>query len=247
MKHVRAISNYESGTYVIHDSLGTKLIVTAQAAPASIRMEVPVLAISQNDGLDEVNDGLDKEGNDDLDEETRLELALGPEGYAEALLRQVEEEAEEEMQDQFGADEGGYAGDSEESVSLESLPRSDYADYLSGRDDIHESIVNLVEVGRWLQPPSANTRIRVIQANTPSFHFYVPPYLVDSAVVDRVPVVSTVVGSDVVDRVLVDSTVVDSALVDGGVVDSDACFSDFHACMFSGWRDNCPCFCSLCC
>jgi hypothetical protein len=100
---------------VIHDSLGTKLIVTAQAAPASIRMEVPVLTISQIDGLDKVNDGLDKEGNDDLDEEARLELALGPEGYAEALLRQVEEEAEEEMQDQLGADEGGYAGDSEES------------------------------------------------------------------------------------------------------------------------------------
>jgi hypothetical protein len=115
MKQVRAIGNYESGTYVIHDSLGTKLIVTAQAAPASIRMEVPVLSISQNDGLDEVKDGLDKKGNDDLDEETRLELALGPEGYAEALLRQVEEEAEEEMQDQLGADEGGYAGDSEES------------------------------------------------------------------------------------------------------------------------------------
>jgi hypothetical protein len=95
--------------------LGTKLIVTAQAAPASIRMEVPVLTISQNDGLDEVNDGLDKEGNDDLDEETRLELSLGPEGYDEALLRQVEEGAEEEMQDQLGADEGGYAGDSEES------------------------------------------------------------------------------------------------------------------------------------
>jgi hypothetical protein len=118
-----------------------------------------------------------------------------------------------------------------------------------------------VEVGRWLQPPSTSTRIRVIQANTPSFQFYVLPYVVDSAVVDRVPVVSTVVGSDLVDRVLVDSTVidsavidrvsvdstvVDSALVDRGVVDSDAWFFDFHACMFSGPKDNGPCFCSLC-
>jgi hypothetical protein len=54
--------------------------------------------------------------NDDLDEESRLELALEPDGYADALLRQVEEEAEEEMQVQSGtADEDGYAGDSEES------------------------------------------------------------------------------------------------------------------------------------
>jgi hypothetical protein len=131
-------------------------------------------------------------------------------------------------------------------ASLESLPRSDDADYRSGRDDVDESIVNLVEMGRWLQPPSTNTRIRVIQANTPSFQFYVPPYVVDSAVVDRVLVDSTVIDSAVIDRVSVDSTVVDSALVDGGVVDSDACFSDFHACMISGRRDNCPCFCSLC-
>jgi hypothetical protein len=53
--------------------------------------------------------------DDGLDEETRLELALGPEGYADALLRQVEEEAELEMQTQIGAEEDGYAGDSEES------------------------------------------------------------------------------------------------------------------------------------
>jgi hypothetical protein len=89
MKQVRAIGNYESGTYVIHDSLGTKLIVTAQAGPASIRMEVPVMTISQNDGLDEVNATTIWTN--------RLGLALGTEGYAEALLRQVEEEAEEEM------------------------------------------------------------------------------------------------------------------------------------------------------
>jgi hypothetical protein len=31
-----------------------------------------------------------------------------------------------------------------------------------------------------------------------------------------------------------------------GVVDSDAWFFDFHACMFSGPKDNGPCFCSLC-
>jgi hypothetical protein len=114
MKQVRAVGNFETGTYVVRDSLGNTHIVTAQAAPASIRTEVPILIISHDwnaaapDGLDEVND--------DLDEETRLELALGPDGYADALLRQVEEEAEEEMQAQGGAaDADGYAGDSEES------------------------------------------------------------------------------------------------------------------------------------
>jgi hypothetical protein len=105
MKQVRAIGNYDKGTYVIHDSLGTKRIVTAQAAPMSIKSEVPVLTIAEEDEVD-----------DELDEETRLELALGPDGYTDALLRQVEEEAEEEMQTQGGAaDEDGYAGDSEES------------------------------------------------------------------------------------------------------------------------------------
>jgi hypothetical protein len=104
MKQVRAIGNYETGTYIIRDSLGKKYAVTAQAAPVSVRAEVPVLAMCQ-----EVSD------DDDLDEETRLELSLGPEGYADALLRQVEEEAELEMQTQIGAEEDGYAGDSEES------------------------------------------------------------------------------------------------------------------------------------
>jgi hypothetical protein len=111
MKQVRAIGNYETGTYIIRDSLGKEYTVTAQAAPASVRAEVPVLSMCQ-----EISDD-----DDDLDEETRLELALGPEGYADALLRQVEEEAELEMQTQIGAeedgyaDEDGYAGDSEES------------------------------------------------------------------------------------------------------------------------------------
>jgi hypothetical protein len=107
MKQVRAIGNYETGTYIIRDSLGKESLVTAQAAPASVRAEIPVLSMCQ-----EISDDDDP----DLDEETRLELALGPEGYADALLRQVEEEAEEEMQLQSGcADEDGYAGDSEES------------------------------------------------------------------------------------------------------------------------------------
>jgi hypothetical protein len=104
MKQVRAIGNYETGTYIIRDSLGKEYAVTAQAAPVSVRAEVPVLSMCQ-----EVSD------DDDLDEETRLELSLGPEGYADALLRQVEEEAELEMQTQIGAEEDGYAGDSEES------------------------------------------------------------------------------------------------------------------------------------
>jgi hypothetical protein len=105
MKQVRAIGNYETGTYLIRDSLGKEYTVTAQAAPASVRAEVPVLSMCQ-----EISDD-----DDDLDEETRLELALGPEGYADALLRQVEEEAELEMQTQIGAEEDGYVGDSEES------------------------------------------------------------------------------------------------------------------------------------
>jgi hypothetical protein len=104
MKQVRALGNYETGTYIIRNSLGKEYTVTAQAAPASVRAEVPVLSMCQ-----EMSD------DDDLDEETRLELALGPEGYADALLRQVEEEAELEMQAQFSAEEDGYAGDSEES------------------------------------------------------------------------------------------------------------------------------------
>jgi hypothetical protein len=135
-------------------------------------------------------------------------------------------------------------------ASLESLPRSDDADDLSGRDDsdVDESIVNLVEVGRWVQPPSINTGFRIIQANTPSFRFYVPPY-VDSTV-DSAVVGSTVVDSAIVDRVPVDS-IVDSALVDRDVVDSasdgttNACFSGFHACMFSGLKgygSSCHCY-----
>jgi hypothetical protein len=113
-------------------------------------------------------------------------------------------------------------------ASLESLPRSDDADALSGRDDsdVDESIVNLVEVGRWVQPPSINTRIRIIQANTPSFRFYVPPY-VDS----------------IVDSALVDRDVVDSAS-DGT---TNACFSGFHACMFSGLKGyGSSCHCYVC-
>jgi hypothetical protein len=103
MKQVRAIGNYETGTYLIRDSLGKEYTVTAQAAPASVRAEVPVISMCQ-----EMSD------DDDLDEDTRLELELGPEGYADALLRQVEVEAEEEMA-QYGiaGDEDGYAGDEE--------------------------------------------------------------------------------------------------------------------------------------
>jgi hypothetical protein len=53
-----------------------------------------------------------------------------------------------------------------------------------GSDVDEDSIVNLVEVDRWVQPPSTNTRIRIVQVNTPSFRFYVPPYVVDSASVN---------------------------------------------------------------
>jgi hypothetical protein len=108
MKQVRALGNYDTGTYVIRDALGNKHIVTAQATPPTVRSDVPVLSISHNLEMSEIND--------DLDEDTRLELELGPEGYADALLRQVEVEAEEEMA-QYGiaGDEDGYAGDSEES------------------------------------------------------------------------------------------------------------------------------------
>jgi hypothetical protein len=76
-----------------------------------------------------------------------------------------------------------------------------------------------VEVGQWVQPPSINTRIRVIQANTPSYRFYVPPY--------------------------VSSNVVDSDCVVSASV--DACLSDFRACMFDGRDVNgACCHCYLC-
>jgi hypothetical protein len=67
MKQVRAVGNYETGTYIIRDSLGKEYVVIAQAAPASIRAEVPVLSTCQ-----EISDSDD----DDLDEETRLELVV---------------------------------------------------------------------------------------------------------------------------------------------------------------------------
>jgi hypothetical protein len=112
-------------TNVIHASLGNKHVVTAQVAPTSIRTEVPVLSLSQH--ADEHDNELDEPDDDELGDESRLELALGPDGYADALLRQVEQEAEEEMRAQHNAgeedvdlpravgDEDGYAGDSEES------------------------------------------------------------------------------------------------------------------------------------
>jgi hypothetical protein len=77
-----------------------------------------------------------------------------------------------------------------------------------------------VEVGRWVQPPSTNTRIRIIKANAPSFRFYVPPYVVGSAIVGSAVVDPSLVDSDVVDRALADSAFVDSAVVSSGVVDS---------------------------
>jgi hypothetical protein len=96
-----------------------------------------------------------------------------------------------------------------------------------------------VEVGQWVQPPSINTRIRVIQANTPSYRFYVPPFVdsvVDSAIVDRVPCAS------IVDSELVIRTVVDS--VSDSIV--DACLSNFHACISFSREGNGPCFCCFC-
>jgi hypothetical protein len=82
-----------------------------------------------------------------------------------------------------------------------------------GSDVDEDSIVNLVEVDRWVQPPSTNTRIRIVQVNTPSFRFYVPPYVVDSTYVD--------------------SACVDSAYVDSAFVDTaHSCSSDFHAACF---------------
>jgi hypothetical protein len=65
-----------------------------------------------------------------------------------------------------------------------------------------------VEVGQWVQPPSINTRVRVIQANTPSYRFYVPPY-VSSNVVDSDCVVSASVGATVASFTVVDHAIVD--------------------------------------
>jgi hypothetical protein len=119
-----------------------------------------------------------------------------------------------------------------------------------------------VEVGQWVQPPSINTRIRVIQANTPSYRFYVPPYVssnvVDSDCVVSASVGATVASSPVVDSAIVDSVpVVHSAIVDRIPVDAivvgsasdgtaDACFSNFHACMSFSREGNGPCFCCFC-
>jgi hypothetical protein len=111
MRRVCDIGNYETGTCVIRDSLGNEHVVTAQAAPPAIRTEVPVVTISQDHSVDEVKD--------DLDEGTRLKLALGPDGHADALLRQVQEEAELEMRNQYDAEEDGYVGDSEQSSGEE--------------------------------------------------------------------------------------------------------------------------------
>jgi hypothetical protein len=69
LKQVRAIGNYDSGTYIIHDSLGNRHTVKAQAPPASIRAEVPVLSLSQ---LDKEDARDDDDSDDELDEETRL-------------------------------------------------------------------------------------------------------------------------------------------------------------------------------
>jgi hypothetical protein len=57
--------------------------------------------------------------NDDLDEQTRLKLALGPGGYGDALFREVEEEAELLIRTQYDAEEDGYVGDCEESSGEE--------------------------------------------------------------------------------------------------------------------------------
>jgi hypothetical protein len=97
-----------------------------------------------------------------------------------------------------------------------------------------------VEVGQWVQPPSINTRIRVIQVNTPSYRFYVPPFVdstVASAVVARVPF-DSIVDSELVDRYVVDSVSDNIA---------DVCSLNFHARMFSGQggNDSC-CHCFLC-
>jgi hypothetical protein len=120
-----------------------------------------------------------------------------------------------------------------------------------------------VEVGQWVQPPSINTRIRVIQANTRSHRFYVPPYVssngVDSDCVVSASVGATVACSTVVDHAIVDCVpVVDSAICDWAPVDSivvcpasddiaDACLLDFRACMFNGRDVNgACCHCYLC-
>jgi hypothetical protein len=90
-----------------------------------------------------------------------------------------------------------------------------------------------VEVGQWVQPPSTNTRIRVIQANAPSFRFYVPPY-VDSAFVSA---------ADALIRFTPDFSVGHThGIAAYGAF--DACCSAFHSCTL--FSRGCNGSCGLC-
>lgn len=98
MRQCQAMGDYENNLYVIKDMAGSEYVVKPTSEIVH-RQDIPAISINNADNLDL---------SEEFDEDTMLELELGPDGIMEALVRQIVSQSEDQINE-----EEGYLGDIE--------------------------------------------------------------------------------------------------------------------------------------